>query len=473
MRKTKIVCTLGPSSRNEKTLTAMLKNGMNVARINFSHGTHEYHKETISLFRSVRDKLGLPGAVMLDTKGPEIRLCNFKESFVFLKNGATFTLTTEDIPGDESKVSITYKDLPKQLKKGDMVLIDDGRLHLEVIELTKTDIVCTVISGGNISDRKGVNIPNVHLSIPYISKKDEEDLIFGVELDVDFIAASFVRSKDDVIALRNFLDYHGGYNIKIISKIENIEGVKNFDEILRYSDGIMVARGDMGVEIEFEKLPGLQKKFIRRCYRSGKMVITATQMLESMIHSTTPTRAEITDVANAVFDGTSAIMLSGETAIGEHPELVVQVMSKIAVQAEHDAFEMDIYKDVQYENDMDDTTNAICDAACTTARDVNASAIIAITKSGYTARRVSKFRPHKIIIATTPSEKTFHQLSLSWGVYPLRALYQHDANVLFDHSVACAKRFGLVRDNDRVVITAGSEGTTDVLKVQTVTDARK
>ena len=294
-----------------------------------------------------------------------------------------------------------------------------------------------------------------------------------MEQDVDFIAASFVRSKEDVIALRNFLDYHGGYNIKIISKIENIEGVNNFDEILSHSDGIMVARGDMGVEIEFEKLPGLQKKFIRKCYQAGKMVITATQMLESMIHSTTPTRAEITDVANAVFDGTSAIMLSGETAIGDHPELVVQVMASIALQAEKDAFDMDIYKDVQYDIDMNDTTNAICDAACTTARDVKATAIIAITKSGYTARRVSKFRPREIIIATTPSEKTYHQLTLSWGVYPVKALYQYDANVLFHHSVACAKRFGFIKDNDRVVITAGADGTTDILKVQTVTDARK
>lgn len=473
MRKTKIVCTLGPASRNEKTLTRMLKSGMNVARINFSHGTHEYHKETIELFRKVRDKLGVPAAVMLDTKGPEIRLGNFKEQKAVLKNGAIFTLTTAEIDGDETKVSITYKDLPKQLSVGDKVLVDDGKIHLEVIELSEQDIVCKVISGGEISDRKGVNIPNVHLDIPYISKTDEEDLIFGAEIDVDFIAASFVRSKEDVIALRNFLDYHGGYDIKIISKIENIEGVKNFDEILEHSDGIMVARGDMGVEIEFEKLPGLQKKFIRKCYRSGKMVITATQMLESMIHSTTPTRAEITDVANAVFDGTSAIMLSGETAIGDHPDLVIQVMSKIALQAEEDAFDMDIYKGVQYVNDMDDTTNAICDAACTTARDVNASAIIAITKSGYTARRVSKFRPREIIIATTPLEKTYHQLALSWGVHPVQALYQHDANVLFNHSVACAKRFGLIKDNDRVVITAGSEGTTDILKVQTVTDARK
>ncbi len=473
MRKTKIVCTLGPASRDEKVLSRMLKNGMDVARINFSHGSHEYHKETIERFRGVRDKLGVPAAIMLDTKGPEIRIGSFEKECVILENNSIFTLTTDEVKGDETKVSITYKDLPKQLDIGDKVLVDDGKIHLEIIKLTKTDIVCKVLSGGELSDRKGVNIPNVHLDIPYISKKDEEDLIFGATLDVDFIAASFVRSKEDVITLRNLLDYHGGYDIKIISKIENIEGIRNFDEILEHSDGIMVARGDMGVEIDFEKLPGLQKKFIRKCYRSGKMVITATQMLESMIHSTTPTRAEITDVANAVFDGTSAIMLSGETAIGEHPDLVIQVMAKIAAQAEEDAFEMGIYKDMQYENDMDDTTNAICDAACTTARDVHASAIIAITKSGYTARRVSKFRPQETIIATTPSDKTYHQLALSWGVCPIKAIYQHNADGLFDHSVACAKRYGLIRDNDRVVITAGTEGITDVLKVKTVTDARK
>jgi len=473
MRKTKIVCTLGPASTNEETISKMLRNGMNVARINFSHGTHEQHKKTIELFRSVRDKMEVPAAVMLDTKGPEIRLGTFKDKQVTLEKGAQFKLTTEDIVGDNHEVSISYKDLPTQLFVGNQVLIDDGRIRLEVTDVTKTDIVCTVITGGEISDHKGVNIPNVHLDIPYISKKDEEDLIFGVNMDVDFIAASFVRSKDDVIALRNFLDYHGGYDIKIISKIENTEGANNIDDILHHSDGIMVARGDMGVEIEFEKLPGLQKKFIRKCYRSGKMVITATQMLESMIHSTTPTRAEITDVANAIFDGTSAIMLSGETAVGDHPELVVQVMEKIAVQAEKDAFDMEIYKDMQYDNDMNDTTNAICDAACTTARDVKATAIIAITKSGYTARRVSKFRPIETIIATTPSEKTYHQLSLSWGVHPIRALYQIDANILFDHSIACAKRFGLLNNGDRVVITAGTDGTTDILKVQTVEDSRK
>ncbi len=468
MRKTKIVCTIGPASRDEKVLEEMLRSGMDVARLNFSHGTHEYHKETIETFRKVRDKMGVPAAVMLDTKGPEIRLGNFKNGRAKINSGDKFILTTENIEGDGHRVSITYKDLPNQLKKDDKILIDDGRLSLKVLCVSGKDIECEVINGGEISNHKGVNIPNVHLDFPYLCKQDEEDLKFGVEMDVDFVAASFVRSKEDVINIRNFLDYHGGYNIKIISKIENIEGVKNFDEILDNSDGIMVARGDMGVEIEFERLPGLQKKFIKKCYSQGKMVITATQMLESMIHNTTPTRAEITDVANAVFDGTSGIMLSGETAIGDHPAHVVRVMAKIAEQAEEDAFDMNIYKDIPYEIDMDDTTNAICDAACTTARDVKATAIIAITKSGYTARRVSKFRPSQAIIATTPEVKTFHQLTLSWGVYPVMAIYQQDANVLFDHSVACAKRYGLVKENDTVVITAGADGSTNILKVQNV-----
>ncbi len=470
MRKTKIVCTLGPASKNEKTISKMLRAGMDVARINLSHGTHEYHRETIELFRNVRDSLDMPAAVMLDTKGPEVRIGKFKNSSEHLIKGDTFTLTTNDVEGTSEIVSVSYKKLPKQLKIGDTVLIDDGHIDLSVKDITDTDIICEVVVGGEISDRKGVNVPDVHLDIPYLSEADQKDLIFAVEVDADFVAASFVRSKDDVIAMRNFLDYHGGYNIKIISKIENIEGVNNFDEILNHSDGIMVARGDMGVEIEFERLPGLQKKFIRECYRAGKMVITATQMLESMIHNNTPTRAEITDVANAVFDGTSAIMLSGETAIGDHPELVVKTMSKIARQAEKDAFELDSYENFQYFNNAGDVTNAICDAACTTARDIKAKAIIAITKSGYTARKVSKFRPKEAIISTTPNEKTYHQLSLSWGVHPVKSLYQINAEDLFDHSIACAKRYGYVKSNDCVVITAGSDNSTDLLKVQTVLD---
>ena len=468
MKRTKIICTLGPASCDEATIAEMLKNGMNVARFNFSHGTHEYHQKMIETFRRVRDKLGLPAAVMLDTKGPEIRLGTFRDHKVFLPDGASFTLTANEIDGDDEAVSVTYKDLPTQIAGGDRILIDDGRVVLEVQDCTPTDVRCTVITGGEISDRKGVNIPGKHLDFPYISKQDEEDLIFGVEQEVDFVAASFVRSKDDVIAVRNLLDYYGGQDIKIISKIENIEGVENFDEILRYSDGIMVARGDMGVEIEYEKLPGLQKSFIKKCYEAGKVVITATQMLESMIHSATPTRAEITDVANAVFDGTSAVMLSGETAMGEHPALAVSVMAKIARQAERDAFAMNYYKNARYENDVNDTANAICDAACTTARDVNAVAIIAVTMSGFTARRVSKFRPHEIIVAATPNEKTYHQLALSWGVCPVRALFQQNAEELFRHAIACAKKYGYVDSGDRVVITAGNGGSTNVLRVEVV-----
>lgn len=468
MRKTKIVCTIGPASKSAEVMEDMLRSGMNVARLNFSHGTHEEHKKTIETFRAVRDRLGLPAAVMLDTKGPEIRIGTFKNGKVELKEGQKFVLTTTEREGDENGVFVSYKELPSQLEKGNRILIDDGKVSLTVTNITETEIECVAPAGGELSDRKGVNIPNVHLNYPYMSARDEADLQFGVEMDVDFVAASFVRSKEDVIAIRNFLDYHGGYNIKIISKIENIEGVNNFDEILEHSDGIMVARGDMGVEIEFEKLPGLQKKFIKKCYSQGKMIITATQMLDSMVHNATPTRAEITDVANAVFDGTSGIMLSGETAVGIHPAHVVRTMAKIAKQAESDAFDMNIYKDIQYEIDMNDTTNAICDAACTTASDIKATAIIAITKSGYTARRVSKFRPRQAIVATTPDAKTYHQLTLSWGVYPVMALYQQDANVLFDHSVACAKRYGLVKEGDTVVITAGADGTTNVLKVQKV-----
>ena len=468
MKKTKIICTLGPASRDEKILEQMLKNGMNVARLNFSHGTHEYHKETIEMFRKVRDKLNVPAAIMLDTKGPEIRLCNFECDKVELKKGDEFTLTSREILGSKDIVSITYKDLPTQVERGNHILIDDGKVTLEVLSVNKTDILCKVLVGGQISNHKGVNVPNVHLDFDYLSEKDKADLKFGVENDVDYIAASFVRSKEDVIAIRNYLDYVGGKEIKIISKIENNEGIENFDEILKYSDGIMVARGDMGVEVEYERLPGLQKHFIKKCYQSGKTVITATQMLESMIHNSTPTRAEITDVANAVFDGTSAIMLSGETAVGDHPAKVVKTMAKIAMQAETDAFRMRAYDGLQLENDIDDTTNAICDAACTTAKDLNAKVIVAVTRSGHTARCVSKYRPNVPIVAPTPDEKTYQQLALCWGVYPVKAIMQVNASTLLDHAIACAKMAGYVNKGDRVVITAGENGVTNILNVQVV-----
>ena len=472
MLKTKIVCTIGPASRSEKVMTEMLKAGMNVARLNFSHGDHESHREVIETFRRVRARLGKPAAIMLDTKGPAVRICTFKDGKAYLEEGSTFTLTTQEIEGDSTRVSVTYADLPSQLKQGDRVLIDDGRLELTVKELTDTDVICTVVTGGPVSNRKGVNIPGVHLDLPYLNERDMADLRFGVEMDVDYVAASFVRSADDVIAMRNYLDYYGGHNIRILAKIENAEGIENFEEILKHANGIMVARGDMGVEVDYERLPGLQKRFIRRCYQSGKIDITATQMLESMIHNTTPTRAEITDVANAVFDGTSAVMLSGETAMGDHPARVVQVMSKIAAQAEKDAFEIGAYRAFAgHEHYTGDATDAICDAACTTARDLGAAAILTVTRSGYTAQHLSKFRPAEPIVAATPDEKTYNQLALCWGVYPIPAIYQPDTNVLVTHAVDCAKRFGYVKAGDRVVVTAGGtgeSGTTDVLKVQVV-----
>ncbi len=472
MLKTKIVCTLGPASRTEKVMIDMLKAGMNVARLNFSHGDHEYHREMIETFRRAREKLGVPAAVMLDTKGPEVRLRTFKNGTATLREGASFTLTTEEVEGDDTRVSVSYADLPAQLKTGDRVLIDDGRLELRVTDLTETDVTCVVVIGGEVTNRKGVNIPNVHLDIPYLSEQDMADLRFGVEMDVDYIAASFVRTAEDVIAMRNYLDYYGGHNIRILAKIENAEGIENFESILDAANGIMVARGDMGVEVDYERLPGLQKRFIRRCYQSGKMVITATQMLESMIHNTTPTRAEITDVANAVFDGTSAVMLSGETAMGDHPARVVKVMGRIAAQAEKDAFEIGAYRAIAgHERYTGDATDAICDAACTTARDLGAAAILTVTRSGYTAQHLSKFRPVEPIVAATPDEKTYNQLALCWGVYPIHAIYQPDTNVLVTHAVDCAKRYGYVKAGDRVVVTAGGtgeSGTTDVLKVQVV-----
>lgn len=472
MKKTKIICTLGPSSTKPEILEKMLKAGMNVARFNFSHGTLESHKKDMELFREVRDRLKIPAAVLLDTKGPEIRFKKFKNGKISLNKGDIFTLTTKDILGDEKKASITYKDLPRQLKVGNKILVDDGKIALKIVGILDNEITCIVKNGGEISDHKSINIPHVSLDMEYLSEKDKEDIVFGIENDVDFIAASFVRRKEDVIDLRKFLEYNGGMNIKIISKIENIEGVDNFDEILEHSDGIMVARGDMGVEVEYERLPGLQKRFIKKCYQSGKMVITATQMLDSMINSPSPTRAEITDVANAIFDGTSAIMLSGESAVGKYPVEAVEVMAKITERAEKDLLEMKLASGIHYEVNNQDTTNAVCDACCRAAIDLDAKAIIAVTKAGGTARRMSKFRPNIPIIAATPELKTFHQLSLSWGVYPVLAKLQNTSEDLFTHAIACAKQIDMAKKGDRVVITAGVPlnvaGTTNLLRVETV-----
>ena len=463
---------MGPACNTEEMMEKMLRSGMNVARFNFSHGDHEYHKDMMDRFRAVRDKLKMPAAVLLDTKGPEIRFGDFEGGKVRVNKGGKFALTSRDVLGTVTEGTISYAPLIRQIKVGTRILVDDGKVTLIAEEITDTDIICHVEVGGFISNHKSINIPNTSIDMPYISKKDEEDLLFAIREDVDFIAASFVRCKDNVVELRRFLDYHGGHSIKIIAKIENMEGVENFEEILSVSDGIMVARGDMGVEIEFERLPGLQKRFIRRCYSSGKMVITATQMLESMIHSTTPTRAEITDVANAVFDGTSAVMLSGETAAGDNPDLVVKVMAKIAEQAERDARELKVYSNIVYDNAALDITNAVCDAAVTTANDLGADLIIAVTTSGHTARRMSKFRPWQPIVAATPDKKAFHQLSLSWGVLPVLALMQRDTESLFVHAVDCAKQIGLANPGDKMVITAGTpvtlSGTTNLIKVQIV-----
>ncbi len=474
MRKTKIVATIGPASREKSVIIEMIKAGMNVARLNFSHGNHDYHKETIDLLKEVRKELACPLAIMLDTKGPEIRTKTLAGGGkVTLRKGSNFTLTTKEIEGDSTIVAITYKPLPNEVSIGTKILIDDGSIELSVVETNETDIICKVVRGGSLGEKKGINVPSVKLSMPYLSETDKADILFGIENDIDIIAASFVRNKNDAIELRKFVNYYGGHDIKIISKIENIEGIENFDSILKLSDGIMVARGDMGVEVDYTRLPGLQKRFIKKCYNSGKMVITATQMLESMIKNATPTRAEITDVANAVFDGTSAVMLSGETAMGDYPVESIKVMASIASQAEQDCFDMNIYnKKRDYELDSENMTNAVCDAACTTAKDMNAKAIIALTMSGDTARNVSKFRPFVPIIATTPKEKTFHQLSLSWGVSPVLSLYKKNSDDLFRHAIDCAKMLDAVSKNDTVVIVAGipldTPGSTNTLKVERV-----
>ena len=469
MRKTKIVCTLGPSSSDETTLKNMLLAGMNVARLNFSHGTHEGHRQTIQRFRKVREELGIPAAVLLDTKGPEIRTGNFANGEEILKEGQEFILTTLPVSGTSQRVSVTYKDLPKEVKPGNLVLINDGKIVIKVEKTDDTEVRGTVIHGGKISNHKGINLPNVRLNMQYMSPQDREDILFGIQNGVDYIAASFVRSAGDVEVIRRLLEDNGGSEIKIIAKIESTQGIENFEEILEAADGIMVARGDMGVEVAYEKLPGIQKKFIRRCVQSGKIVITATQMLESMTTSPIPTRAEITDVANAVFDGTTAVMLSGETAAGKYPVEAVATMAKIAMQAETDQPKVPSRNMIWHEMDAMDVTNAVGHAACTLAKDINAAAIMAITKTGYTARRMSKFRPDIMIIGATPYEKTYHQLSLIWGVTPLMANYRYEIEDLFGHCARKALRAGLIKEGSNIVISAGVPvdvpGNTNIIRV--------
>lgn len=472
LKKTKIVCTIGPASRDADTMREMLEVGMNVARLNFSHGTHEEHRKTIETFRRVRDEQDRPAAILLDTKGPEIRLGDFENGSEILEEGDEFTLTSEECPGTKERVSTTYKALPSQVSLGTSILIDDGRVRLRVAGTTEDEVRCIVVNGGKVSNRKGVNIPNQSLDLEYISEADRQDILFGIEMDVDYVAASFVRSGADVKVLRSLLNENGGDRIKIISKIENTEGIENFKEILALSDGIMIARGDMGVEVDFEKLPGIQKKFIKECCKAGKTVITATQMLESMTHSPAPTRAEITDVANAVFDGTSAVMLSGESAAGDYPVETVKAMAKIVSQAEEDAEEVNQYKFLEVETNDRDVSNAMGHAACTTAHDIKASAIVAITTSGYTAEMMAKYKPVEPIIAATPDSKTYHQQALTRGVYPVLTQRSSNWNDLMEKAIEGAERMKFVKKGDCIVLSAGMPlqvpGTTNLIRVKTI-----
>ena len=471
MRKTKIVCTMGPATDNDETLRELMLAGMDVARINFSHGTHEEAKVKMDRIKKIREELDIPVAILLDTKGPEIRIKDFKDGKVTLVEGQKFTLCTEDVEGDETQVSITYPDLPKDIKRGTRILIDDGLIEMEAISIKSTKIVCEVKNGGVISNKKGVNVPNVSLSMPYMSEKDREDILFGIEQDVDFIAASFVRTANDVLEVRHLLEKNGGHDINIIAKIENAEGVENIDSIIRASNGIMVARGDMGVEIDMQDLPVIQKQLIKQTYRAGKAVITATQMLDSMIRNPRPTRAETTDVANAIYDGTSAIMLSGETAIGKYPVEAVKTMAMIAERTEREINYVKRLENLQFDSRMD-VSNAISHATCTTAHDLRAAAVIALTYSGGTAMQLSRFRPACPIIAPTLSVKARRQLNLSWGIVPIVSEERDNTDELFDHAVECAQKTGLVKDGDLVVITGGApmgiSGTTNIMKVHLV-----
>lgn len=471
MRRTKIVCTLGPNCQDEQTLEKMIRNGMNVARLNFSHQEHSFHKQNIETLKSIRNRLQIPLAIMLDTKGPEIRTGKIKDGTV-LEAGSKFILTAKQLIGDSKICSVSLPSLYKNLASGDKILIDDGKIMLSVSEISDTDIICTVITGGMLGSTRGINIPSVDIDMPFLSEKDCDDLLFGIENDIDIVAASFVRSAEDVRVMRDFLWKNGGESIKIIAKIESQSGIENFEKILAAADGIMVARGDMGVELPYELLPGIQKRLISQSFRSGKTVITATQMLESMIDNSTPTRAEISDVANAVFDSSSAVMLSGETAIGIDPPKVVSVMSKICERAETDAFKMNMYKNLGSYIEQTSRTNAICDATTAAAADINADAIIAVTKDGETARLMSKYRPEIPIIGATNSEKTYRQLSLNWGVTPLLTETQNSTDRLFRHIVERAKSVGLLRRGNRAVITAGMplgvSGSTNTLKIITV-----
>lgn len=471
MKKTKIVCTIGPSSDSYEVLKALVNEGMNVARLNFSHGTHPEHKKRIDTIKKLRDDLDEPIAIMLDTKGPEIRIKTFKDGMIRIEQGQDFILTSEDLEGDETRVSVTYKDIAKDLKADDRVLIDDGLVEFTVISVDENNVYMRAVNSGELSDRKGVNLPSVKVNLPTLTEKDIEDLIFGIENDVDFIAASFIRSAKDVLEIRKILESNGGDDIKIISKIENLEGVQNIGEIIDVSDGIMVARGDMGVELDEEDIPLVQKDIIRKCNLKGKFVITATQMLDSMIRNPRPTRAEVTDVANAILDGSSAIMLSGETAAGTYPVKACEMMRKIAVKIE-DSLDYKIIVDSTNDEHEINITNSIAKATREAALDLDAKVIIAATTSGLTVRNISKFKPKSPIIAATTDEKVRRQLAIEWGVYPIRATLASSIDDLFYESINILKNIKFVKEGELVILTAGvplgKAGSTNIMMVKTV-----
>ena len=471
LRKTKIVCTLGPATEDDAILRAMIQAGMNVARLNFSHGTYEGHAQNIRRIRALSAELHTPVGIMLDTKGPEIRLKTFRDHRVTLQKGQLFTLCTGDVEGDTEHVSITYADLPADVQPGTTILIDDGLVGLTVEAVSKTEIQCRVNNGGVISDRKGINVPDANLSMPFISRKDREDILFGIQENVDFIAASFTRTEEDILAIRKLLTDNGGKGISIIAKIENMQGVQNIDSILAVSDGVMVARGDLGVEIPLEQIPIIQKMIIRKAYSRGKQIITATQMLDSMIKNPRPTRAEATDVANAIYDGTGAIMLSGETAAGLYPVEAVRTMARIAQVAEASIDYVQRFRD-SVPRPSANITNAISHACCTSAQDLNATAIVTVTKTGFTAKMLSRFRPGCPIIACAPVERVVRQLCLSWGITPLLIEEVTDTNELFERAVEAGTNAGLLHKDDLIVMTAGVplgvSGTTNLMRVHVV-----
>lgn len=470
MRKTKIICTIGPASEHEDVLTRMIKAGMDVARLNFSHGSHEEHQGKIDLIKKVRQKLHMPIAIMLDTKGPEYRIKTFENGKIELKDGDTFTLTTDDIVGNQKRVSVNYENLIKDLKVGDRVLVANGIIILQVRELKGNDAICDVIAGGTLSDRKSMNFPNKVMKHAYLSKQDKDDLLFGIKNEVDYVAASFVSTKQDVADLRSFLDENGGEDIEIIAKIENRSGVDHVEEICEIANGIMIARGDLGVEIPGVEVPAIQKYLINKCRMLGTRVITATEMLESMIHNPRPTRAEISDVANAVYDGTSAIMLSGETAAGKYPVQAVETMAAIAAETEQHIHYETRFRNTKFQ--IRNLLDAISHATCGMAIDIGAKAIVVSSLSGRTVRMVSRFRVPTDIVGMATSKAVWYKLALSWGVQPVLCEHFESTDVLFYHARKAAKQALHLQPGDNIVLTGGTvngtSGNTNLIRVDTI-----